>query len=147
MPIMRDAPIGPLETGIAVHDSLEEFAKTHKDKIDKGSVSLIADMFADKLKALGIAPEVIAVERVRLETMSRKFCSWCEESRLAGWEQAGIEVTGKLMVSGPEGDFTFTAKSDRIDQRGRPRQNTEKPTIWFICLCAAILTKTHLIQS
>ena len=123
-----DAPIGPLETGIAVHDSLEEFAKTHKDKIDASSEKLIADMFAEKLRALGIAPEVISAERVRLETMSRKFCTWCEVTRLAGWEQAGIEVTGELKVNGPEGEFVFTAKSDRIDQRGTSYQIVDYKT-------------------
>lgn len=123
-----DAPIGPRELGNAVHDSLEDFAKGHKDKIDAGSEKLIADMFAEKLSALGIAPEVISAERVRLETMSRKFCSWCEASRLAGWEQAGIEVTGKLTIDGPEGEFVFTAKSDRIDQRGTSYQVVDYKT-------------------
>ena len=123
-----DAPVGALELGIAVHDSLEAFAKTHKDKIDETSQTLIADMFAQKLAALGIAPELIAAQRPRLETMSRKFCDWCAASRLAGWAQAGIEVTGTLKVDGTEGEFTFTAKSDRIDQRGTSYQVVDYKT-------------------
>ena len=123
-----DAPIGPREMGNVVHDSLEDFAKKYRDKIDASSQALIADMFAEKLSVLGIAPEVISAERVRLETMSRKFCSWCEASRLAGWEQAGIEVTGKLIVKADVGDFVFTAKSDRIDQRGTGYQVVDYKT-------------------
>ncbi len=123
-----DAPVGPLEMGIAVHDSLEDFAKRYKDKIDETSQTLIADMFADKLAGLGIAAESIAAQRPRLETMARKFCDWCAASRLAGWEQAGIEVTGALTVDGTHGAFTFTAKSDRIDQRGTSYQVVDYKT-------------------
>jgi len=123
-----DAPIGALEMGIAVHDSLEAFAKTHKDSIDDNSQALIADMFAEKLAALGVAPEFIAAQRPRLDNMARKFCDWCAASRLSGWEQAGIEVTGTLTVDGTEGEFLFTAKSDRIDQRGANYQVVDYKT-------------------
>lgn len=123
-----DAPVGPLQTGIAVHDSLEDFAKTHKDTIDDNSQKLIADMFAGKLKDLGIALESIAAERPRLETMARKFCGWCAVSRAQGWEQAGIETEGKLTVAAPAGPFEFTAKSDRIDQRGTGYQIVDYKT-------------------
>jgi len=89
---------------------------------------MIADMFAGKLAELGISPESIAAQRPRLETMARKFCSWCAASRGEGWEQAGIEVTGTLNVKAPNGPFEFTAKSDRIDQRGTGYQIVDYKT-------------------
>ena len=113
-----DAPIGPREMGNMVHDALEDFAKKYGNKIDDSSCVIVMEMFQEKLRMLGLAPEVISAERPRLETMAAKFCEWCKGARVEGWDPVGLEITGELNINAGDGPFKFTAKSDRIDQRG-----------------------------
>lgn len=123
-----DDDIGALQMGIAVHDSLEDFARKFGDTPPENGVEVLADMFAQQLSTLGLSREMISAERPRLMTASRKFMDWFNTSRAQGWHSAGVEVTGELKIDAPQGCFTLTAKSDRIDQRGGSYQIVDYKT-------------------
>ena len=120
-----DAPFGPLQLGICVHDALENFAKNYKDNLPKDAQSQLTELFVVQLATLGISPQRVAAERPRLENMARKYLDWFTQTRADGWAQAGVEITGKLTIDAPEGPFTLTAKSDRIDRRGTSQAGSQ----------------------
>ena len=113
-----DMPLGPREFGTAVHDVLEAFAAEYKDHAPENMAEMIAARFREKLRALGTADEVLAAEAPRLALMAQKFTDWFKASRGRGWKQAAIEQTGRYVLQAPLGEFTLTAKSDRIDYLG-----------------------------
>jgi ATP-dependent helicase/nuclease subunit B len=108
-----DADPGVAERGEFIHKALDEF-------IQRDPVPL-ADPVATLLEigraAFGDAlarPGVWAFWWPRFERIARWFVD-IEADRRALIQQSWTERKGRLVLTGPEGDFELTAKADRID--------------------------------
>ncbi|MGB0908022.1 MAG: double-strand break repair protein AddB [Maricaulaceae bacterium] len=113
-----DVAVDARQLGTAMHDVLERFAKTYGDDVPETGEALLSDGLASALMELGLTQIQVTAERPRLDNIAAKFMSWHRQSRLEGWSLAGAEITGRVSVQGPLGEFSVSAKSDRIDQRG-----------------------------
>lgn len=117
-------PLDPLDEtlaaramGTAVHDVLEDFARRHGDNLPDDAAAQLTDAFADTLAALNIPPALVSAERPRLARVARKYTDWFTQTRNAGWKTAGLEIEGQMDIVVAGGQFTATAKSDRLDMR------------------------------
>jgi ATP-dependent helicase/nuclease subunit B len=113
-----DRPAEPIEArarGTAVHAAFERVALDHPDALPDEAEARFAAMLIEALEQAGmpaprltreralagnVAPWVIALERRRRP-----------DARLL------IEQTGRHVLAAPGGDFTLTAKADRIELR------------------------------
>ncbi len=109
-----DEAVGPLERGTALHKALELFvAKFPGPLPDDAALKLayIADaVFADA----GIPKAALALWRPRFLAAARGFIAY-ERGRRAGIVSSHLEIAGKMVLTGPGGDFELRGVADRID--------------------------------
>jgi len=104
-----DADAAAADYGSLIHDALEKFVaggkNTERDLIDIG-----AALFAET----AAPPAVRAFWWPRFLRIARWFVAH-EQDRHAAIAASFVERTGTMKFSGPAGEFTLTAKADRID--------------------------------
>ena len=111
-------PIGRIpdarERGSAAHKAMELFTRATLDAFPDDPWPIWARSVEEALKSVDAWPATQALWRRRLERVAPWFLSSEAERRAAG-RPLGVEVSGRLTFAAPEGDFTLTAKADRID--------------------------------
>ncbi|MEM9750538.1 MAG: double-strand break repair protein AddB, partial [Pseudomonadota bacterium] len=107
----HEAPIGPAERGSALHEILAAWSR-----IDPGDPSAEQRMqdAAEQVLHGGAPPAIAALWVPRVVAMAHWYRRWAVE-RAPAWRPAIIEETGTLTLPRPGGDFTLTARADRID--------------------------------
>ena len=113
LPMLGERP-GPALRGQIVHEALGRFAQRFPDRLPPDIVKELM-VVAD-----GVLADYIGNPRVAAFWASRlaRFATWFAETegaRRAGVAKTIPEASGKMVLAGPAGPFTLTARADRID--------------------------------
>lgn len=109
-----DAPLEARARGVAIHAAFERFALEHPDE-PWGSAEAFEGMLLEALSAAGLPEHGHARER----PLARRLGAWAaglEQARRPGAELL-IEKEGVLTFTTADGEFTLTAKADRLEVR------------------------------
>ncbi len=120
--ILKLKKLDPLEQqldaamrGTLIHDVLHRFIAKHQKTLPKNVENDFAAIAREELELLGLEEDVIGFWTPRLAKIAAWFVAfetkWREEMM-----PAKLEIEGEMVVNGPAGDFTLTAKADRIDK-------------------------------
>jgi len=110
-----DAQPGGMERGSAIHDALEAFVSAHPEALPEDAAERLTALGVAELDRAGLAPAQLAAERPRVAMAARWFIERERERRAAGYRPVLVEATGRIPIPGPAGDFTLSARADRID--------------------------------
>jgi len=109
-----DAPIGPLERGNALHQALEEFIAAHPGALPADALLELARIADSVFTRLAIPRAALAVWRPRFLDAARGFIA-VERARRPAIARSFLEIRGTLGFPARDGDFTLSARADRID--------------------------------
>ena len=113
LPLLGERP-GPALRGQIVHEALGQFAHRFPEKLPKDIAKELMAIAEAVLADYTGNPRVAAFWAPRLA----RFAGWfaeTEAARRAGMTKTVPEVAGKMVLAGPAGPFTLTARADRID--------------------------------
>ena len=113
-----DRPNEPVEArqrGTAIHRSLERFILEDVPLGDEGTRRLTG-LLEQELAATHLSPAQMALQRPLLPGMAAAFIAF-EADRRAARPRLKIEQKGELTFAAPHGDFTVTARADRLEVR------------------------------
>ena len=112
-----DADPGAADKGTVIHDILDRFIAEQRGEIDAAALDRLLALGEEAFQRFARVPGVMAFWWPRFE----RIASWFVDNEIA-WREAATplasEVSGELILKGPEGDFTLSAKADRIDRLG-----------------------------
>lgn len=113
-------PLEPLESepdgderGRIIHETLHFFARAYETDLPSDMVPELMTIFDDRAALFADRPRVAAFWRPRLERFARWFAEGETERRRGALVYS--EVSGRLVLPLPGGDFTITTRADRID--------------------------------
>ncbi|MDR3510232.1 MAG: PD-(D/E)XK nuclease family protein, partial [Caulobacteraceae bacterium] len=109
-----DEPVEARIRGTAIHKAFERFAREHP-VIGPASEAVFADLLIEELAAAGMPAARLTRERA----LARNAAPWVVdfERRRRDGAQLVIEQQGRYAFRTARGDFTLTAKADRIELR------------------------------
>ncbi len=110
-------PVEAMARGTAVHAAFERFATEHPGELTDGAEAAFAGILMECLADAGVPLPRLARE----QALANNVAPWVvrfERKRRAG-AQLIIEQEGTHSFDAPAGQFTVTAKADRIELRGR----------------------------
>ncbi|HKD48562.1 MAG TPA: double-strand break repair protein AddB [Rhizomicrobium sp.] len=108
-----DAPIGPLERGLALHKALELYKRSYPTPPEDAVAQLMT--IADQVfEELAIPKAMLSVWRPRFECAARWFASF-ERERAGTIAQSALEIRGERKFASTGGEFTLRGVADRID--------------------------------
>lgn len=113
LPLLGEPP-GPSLKGQIVHEALGRFAHRFPAKLPKDVAKELIAIAEDVLADYTGNPRVAAFWAQRFT----RFAAWfaeTEATRRIGVTKTISEVSGKMVLPGPGGPFTLTARADRID--------------------------------
>lgn len=113
LPRLGEGP-GPSLRGQIVHAALGRFAQKFPEQLPKDPAAELMVVSEAVLADFIGNPRVAAFWAPRLA----RFAAWfaeTEAARRAGMAKTVSEVEGKMVLAGPAGPFTLTARADRID--------------------------------
>jgi ATP-dependent helicase/nuclease subunit B len=113
LPLLGARP-APSLRGQIVHDALRRFGESFPAKLPGDIAKALVDIAEQVLADYTGNPRVAAFWAPRLARFAEWFAA-TEPSRRAGVSRTLSEVEGKLVLAGPGGPFTLTARADRID--------------------------------
>ncbi|GAB5468582.1 MAG: double-strand break repair protein AddB [Rhodospirillales bacterium] len=109
---------GAAERGQLVHAALEAFVKAYPTRLPDDPSQALTDIAAETLREAQLPQAAVLLWQPRLERLLAWYLQM-EESRRPTLEQVAAEVSGRLILAGPAGDFELTAKADRLElERG-----------------------------
>ncbi|PPR76550.1 MAG: hypothetical protein CFH05_00103 [Alphaproteobacteria bacterium MarineAlpha3_Bin4] len=111
-----DANPGAAERGTIVHAALDAFVSEHPDELPAEAERKLLAIGQRMFDAHLAQPSVRAFWWPRFNRIVRWFLDFEAERRRAGFKTACTEASGELNLVGPGGNFTLTAKADRIDR-------------------------------
>jgi ATP-dependent helicase/nuclease subunit B len=115
-PLERPAePVEARARGSAVHKAFERFAVERAGELGDDAEALFAEMLVDELGRAGMLKPRLARERA-LATRAAPWVIEFERRRREG-ARLLIEQNGAFPLPTTGGDFTLTARADRIEQR------------------------------
>ncbi len=100
--------------GSIVHEIMSRFAQTAPTALPADAAGELATIARDVLGRYGDNPRVAAFWLPRFLRFAQWFAE-TEPERRRGVTSVVGEVDGKLVLAGPGGPFTLTARADRID--------------------------------
>ena len=109
-----DAPLEARARGTAIHAAFERFALEHPDP-PWGDAATFERMLLESLSSAGLPEPGLARER----PLAKRLGAWAatlEQDRRPGAELL-IEKEGTLTFTTADGEFTLTAKADRLEVR------------------------------
>ena len=112
-----DADPGAADKGTIIHDALDAFLKQYPDHLPDDAVDRLAEIGREKFDAYLDRPTVRAFWWPRFLQVADWFVAE-ERIRRATSATVATEISGEKVFSLPGGDFTLTAKADRIDRLG-----------------------------
>ena len=111
-----DADPGAAERGSVIHKVLERFIAAHPGELPADPlgemIAIGRKVFEEHLDR----PGVRAFWWPKFQRIARWFIDFERGRRAARQMTAATEVKGRLTLAGPAGDFTLTARADRIDR-------------------------------
>lgn len=111
-----DADPGAAERGTFVHEALDKFIKTFQDNLPPDAEEKLLAMGREAIVRMRVPPEVEAFWWPRFERIAAEFVRQERLWRL-GADPFLTETKGNIALTGFDGgDFTLTAKADRIDK-------------------------------
>jgi ATP-dependent helicase/nuclease subunit B len=113
LPALGERP-GAALRGQIVHEALGRFAQRFPERLPPGIAEELAAIAEVVLADCIANPRIAAFWAGRLA----RFGAWFAETeigRRSGMDRTVAEASGKLVLEGPAGPFTLTARADRID--------------------------------
>jgi ATP-dependent helicase/nuclease subunit B len=113
LPMLGERP-GPALRGQIVHEALGRFAQRFPERLPQSVLEELTAIAAAVLADYIANPRIAAFWAARLA----RFAAWFAETegtRRSGIARTVAEAGGKLVLAGPAGPFTLTARADRID--------------------------------
>ncbi|MFQ5954287.1 MAG: PD-(D/E)XK nuclease family protein, partial [Kiloniellales bacterium] len=110
-----EADPGAAERGIFIHQALDRFVRQFPDALPDDAVARLLEIGAEVFGAALGHPAVRAFWWPRFERVAHWFLER-ERARREAVAQSATECEGRLVIDGPQGPFTVTAKADRIDR-------------------------------
>jgi len=111
-----DAEPGAADRGIVVHEALDRFVKKYPadlpDNAYEDLIKIGTQVFDEQMRN----PSTRAFWWPRFERIARWFVDNETTQRSAGRIPLSTETSGQITFSAPGGDFTLTARADRIDR-------------------------------
>ena len=111
-----DADPDAADYGTFIHDALDAFVTAHPDDVPNDALDRLLAIGREGLGERLQRPGIAAFWWPRFERIAAWFTD-AERERRHGLTAIASEVEGRLVIDGPEGPFTLTAKADRIDTR------------------------------
>lgn len=111
-----DADPGAAERGQVLHAALDAFVRKFPDKIPPNARAELLACGREAFGPLLDQPGVYAFWWPRFEKVADWFLALEEQRRAAKVMPLATEVKGQLVIDGPAGPFTLTAKADRLDR-------------------------------
>lgn len=112
-PIGREP--GAAERGMAVHAALYEFCSVYPSVLPKDAVSILENIALKAFTSISHLPEFPAFWWPRFQRAANWFIGW-ENKQRSDRTLIKVEEGGKLVIVLPNGgDFTLSARADRID--------------------------------
>ena len=105
--------------GTAIHTAFEAFAEAWDPAVsDEAAANAFASLYIDELRAAGMAEAGLARESP-LAHRAGLWAAGIERERRAAGPEIQVEAKGRTVLTGyPAGDFTLTARADRIERCG-----------------------------
>ncbi|MEE9544067.1 MAG: double-strand break repair protein AddB [Rhodospirillales bacterium] len=110
-----DADPGAAERGSVIHKALERFIAAHPGELPADPVGEMIAIGRKVFEEHLDRPGVRAFWWPRFQRIARWFVDFERGRRGGGQMTAATEVNGRLALAAPAGDFTLTARADRID--------------------------------
>ena len=113
-----DRPNEPVEArqrGTAIHTSLERFVRDNVP-LGQAGADALRDLLDEQLAATHLSPAQLALQRPLLPDMAAGFVAF-EQARRGDRPRLLIEAEGRLTFATAAGDFTVTARADRLEVR------------------------------
>ncbi len=111
-----DADPGAAERGSVIHKALERFITAHPGELPADPlgemIAIGRKVFEEHLDR----PGVRAFWWPKFQRIARWFIDFERDRRATGHMTAATEVKGRFTLAGPAGDFTLSARADRIDR-------------------------------
>jgi ATP-dependent helicase/nuclease subunit B len=111
-----DAAVEALARGSAIHKAFERLAGEALSDVDADGHSLIEALIHEELRAAGM-PEARMAREFALTANVAPWVLAFERRRRPG-ARLLVEQSGQMTFAAPAGDFTLTARADRIEARG-----------------------------
>ena len=110
-----DADPGAAERGMIIHQALDRFLTLYPDALPADAVVQLLAIGREAFGAALERPGIRAFWWPRFERIAQWFVTH-EAGRRASLVAIAAERTGRLVLEGPAGPFTLTARADRIDR-------------------------------
>lgn len=109
-----DEPVGAAARGTALHEAFRRFAQRWPDALPADPAAEFERMFLEDLVKAGAPEPTLAREAALAAEAARWMADW-ERARRADGPRLLIEQQGAMSFPAPGGDFTVTARADRIE--------------------------------
>jgi ATP-dependent helicase/nuclease subunit B len=120
--ILELRPLNPLDTepdaaerGIIIHKVLEQFQKDYPSDLPEDAEKRLLDIGREIFDRDLPYPSVRAFWWPRFKRIVDWFIAYEKNNRSMGYKTIATEVEGSWTILGLAGDFTLTARADRID--------------------------------
>lgn len=110
-----DEPVEARARGVAIHAAFERFSREHPEALPDDAESLFAALLMEELALAGMPSAGLVREQARAANLSPWVIDF--ERRRRPGARLLVERQGRLTFPSPGGDFTVTAKADRIEAR------------------------------
>ncbi|HEY5072752.1 MAG TPA: double-strand break repair protein AddB [Caulobacteraceae bacterium] len=111
-----DQSVEALARGTAVHRAIERFAIDHPGEVVDGAAVLFERLLVEELAAAGVHETRMARERALAANVAPWIAQF-ERGRRPG-ARILVETRGALVFEAAGGEFTITARADRLEHRG-----------------------------
>ena len=112
-----DADPSAADKGTVIHEILDRFIAEFPDALGAAALPRLLALGCEEFRRFAQTPGVMAFWWPRFERIAAWFVD-NEIARREGASPLASEVSGSLILPGPAGDFTLSAKADRIDRLG-----------------------------
>ncbi|MFQ5764570.1 MAG: double-strand break repair protein AddB [Rhodospirillales bacterium] len=111
-----DAEPGAADRGTIVHAALERFHERFRGALPDAAERKLLEIGRDVFGAALARPGVHAFWWPRFERIAHWYVANERDRRDRGFRVLANEADGRMTIDGPAGEFTLTARADRIDR-------------------------------
>ena len=117
LPVLKplDSEPGAAEFGSHIHEILDQFKKKYQNDLPEHAEQILLDLGKNIFKNHCPYPGVSAFWWPRFKRIAHWFIGHEISNRSKGYKNLGTEINGSMILKGNKGDFTLTARADRID--------------------------------
>ncbi|WP_020590640.1 double-strand break repair protein AddB [Kiloniella laminariae] len=113
-----DADPSGADKGSLIHETLELFLKRYPDALPEDAETQLLLIGEQVFSSVRDRPGIWAFWWPRFQRIAKWFVEQ-EAVRRKEVSRSHVEVTGRMILQAPAGDFVLTAKADRIDELAR----------------------------